>query len=73
MRGRTILSLEDYSADEIAYLNHDLDDGVNAGILDLEQLSAFPLWLEAREAAQSEASQSGSIARSSGTRRTMRS
>jgi dGTPase len=35
-------------ADEIAYLNHDLDDGLRSGLLDLDQLEAVPLWAEVR-------------------------
>jgi dGTPase len=35
-------------ADEIAYTNHDLDDGLRAGLLDLEQLDEVPLWRETR-------------------------
>lgn len=32
-------------ADEIAYLNHDIDDGIESGLLDEEQLEAeVPLW-----------------------------
>jgi len=33
-------------ADEIAYTNHDLDDGLRAGLLRREQLDAVPLWRE---------------------------
>ncbi len=35
-------------ADEIAYLNHDLDDGLRAGLLDFEQLEACTLFAAAR-------------------------
>ena len=31
-------------ADEIAYSSHDLDDGLDAGLLDFDSLSAIPLW-----------------------------
>ncbi|WP_139133195.1 deoxyguanosinetriphosphate triphosphohydrolase [Pandoraea sp. ISTKB] len=31
-------------ADEIAYNNHDIDDGVRSGLLALEQLDEVPLW-----------------------------
>ncbi|WP_287496955.1 deoxyguanosinetriphosphate triphosphohydrolase [Pandoraea sp. CB10b_02] len=31
-------------ADEIAYNNHDIDDGVRSGLLTLEQLDDVPLW-----------------------------
>jgi len=35
-------------ADEIAYMNHDLDDGLNSEILDFDGLESIPLWSEAR-------------------------
>jgi dGTPase len=35
-------------ADEIAYTNHDLDDGLRSELLDLEQLAEVTLWREAR-------------------------
>jgi dGTPase len=39
------------AADEIAYTNHDLDDGLRSGLLGFEALDAVPLWREvAREA-----------------------
>lgn len=34
-------------ADEIAYNNHDLDDGLQSGMLTLEGLASLPLWKEA--------------------------
>lgn len=37
-------------ADEIAYTNHDLDDGLRAGLLRLEDLESVELWREARAA-----------------------
>jgi dGTPase len=37
-------------ADEIAYLNHDLDDGLRSGLLGWDQLQAVTLWAEARAA-----------------------
>jgi dGTPase len=37
-------------ADEIAYLNHDLDDGLRSGLLGWEQLQSLRLWAEARAA-----------------------
>jgi dGTPase len=37
-------------ADEIAYLNHDLDDGLRSGLLDWAQLQDVTLWAEARAA-----------------------
>jgi dGTPase len=33
-------------ADEIAYTNHDLDDGLRSGLLDLAALDEVPLWRE---------------------------
>ena len=36
-------------ADEIAYTNHDLDDGLRSGLLGLEQLEDVALWRETRE------------------------
>jgi dGTPase len=39
-------------ADDIAYNNHDLDDGVRAGIFTLEEALALPLVAEAHEAAR---------------------
>ena len=39
-------------ADEIAYNNHDIDDGLRSGLIDLEQLSAIPLFQRHFEAAQ---------------------
>jgi dGTPase len=33
-------------ADEIAYNNHDVDDGVRAGLISIEQLTEVPLFLE---------------------------
>jgi len=32
------------AADEIAYINHDLDDGLRSGLITLEQVSVFKLW-----------------------------
>ena len=40
------------AADEIAYTNHDLDDGLRAGLLRREQLDELALWRETREAVQ---------------------
>ena len=37
-------------ADEIAYTNHDLDDGLRSGLLDLATLDQVPLWREVRRA-----------------------
>ncbi len=36
-------------ADEIAYMNHDLDDGLGSGILEPEELHTLRLWREASE------------------------
>lgn len=35
-------------ADEIAYVNHDLDDGLRSGLLTVAQLAEAPLWSEVR-------------------------
>ncbi len=44
-------------ADEIAYTNHDLDDGLRSGLLSLEELDAIPLWRDAhREVSERAAS-----------------
>ncbi|MDJ0789658.1 MAG: deoxyguanosinetriphosphate triphosphohydrolase [Myxococcota bacterium] len=45
-------------ADEIAYLNHDLDDGLRSGLITLEQLADVAVW--ARERAGVELRMSGS-------------
>jgi dGTPase len=42
-------------ADEIAYTNHDLDDGLRAELLTLEGLDGVALWREAREAVRTRA------------------
>ena len=39
-------------ADEIAYSNHDLDDGLNSGILELAKLDEIWIWGEARRIAE---------------------
>jgi dGTPase len=39
-------------ADEIAYTNHDLDDGLHSGILSPEMLEDLTLWRDARERAR---------------------
>lgn len=41
-------------ADEITYSSHDLDDGLDAGLLDPDALDAIPLWAEARMLAERE-------------------
>ena len=38
-------------ADEIAYNNHDIDDGLRSGLLSLDQLSSVALWRTHHEAA----------------------
>jgi dGTPase len=43
-------------ADEIAYLSHDLDDGLRSRLLGWEQLEALALWAEARAAVWPEVS-----------------
>jgi dGTPase len=35
------------ASDEIAYVNHDLDDGLRSGLLTVDQLEEAPLWEEA--------------------------
>lgn len=39
-------------SDEIAYTNHDLDDGLRSGLLTLEMLEGVSLWREARRTAE---------------------
>jgi len=39
-------------ADEIAYTNHDLDDGLRSGLLTWESLEEVPLWRAARDDAR---------------------
>jgi dGTPase len=34
-------------ADEIAYVNHDIDDGLRAGVITIDQLKQLPLWQQA--------------------------
>lgn len=36
-------------ADEIAYNNHDLDDGLRSGLITVDQLAGVQLWTETRE------------------------
>ena len=47
------------TADEIAYINHDLDDGLAAGILDFESLAENRLWREAFESTSDKANRAG--------------
>ncbi len=39
-------------ADEIAYINHDIDDGLRSGILDLKMMNKLVLWKVARVAVE---------------------
>jgi dGTPase len=41
-------------ADEIAYMNHDLDDGLRSGLLALDSLAAVRIWREAYERVSSD-------------------
>ncbi len=41
-------------ADEITYSSHDLDDGLDAGLLDPKMLEELPIWAEARMLAERE-------------------
>jgi dGTPase len=41
-------------ADAITYSSHDLDDGLDAGLIDPEALEEFPIWAEARMFAERE-------------------
>ncbi len=41
-------------ADEIAYSSHDLDDGLDAGLLSLAALEDVPLWKHAKDSARAE-------------------
>lgn len=46
-------------ADEIAYSNHDLDDGLSSGILDRDELETLWIWREARKIAEGRWAASG--------------
>jgi dGTPase len=46
-------------ADEIAYLNQDLDDGLRSGLLDAEQLGGVELWAEVHAALPRESRDAG--------------
>ncbi len=39
------------AADEIAYINHDLDDGLRSGLLNFKQVAEFQLWQNAEQKA----------------------
>ena len=54
-------------SDEIAYINHDLDDGLCAGILTLDMLAAQPLWQAASEQAKARSSDANSAVQLSQT------
>src|SRR5690606_19422462 len=41
-------------ADEIAYNNHDVDDGLRSGLITLEQLDDIPLFAERRRAVEAQ-------------------
>ena len=41
-------------ADAITYTAHDIDDGIDAGLIDPEALNDFPIWAEARMFAERE-------------------
>jgi dGTPase len=41
-------------ADEVAYLNHDIDDGLRSGLIDLEALAEVDLWRDAVDAVRGE-------------------
>ena len=41
-------------ADEIAYDNHDLDDGLTSGVLKEDDLAGLALWAQAREAVEAQ-------------------
>ena len=41
-------------SDEIAYLNHDLDDGLRSGLLSAKQLEELILWAESRREVEAE-------------------
>ena len=46
-------------ADEIAYVNHDLDDGLRSGLLSVEQLAEAPLWREIRAQVEADMPEAG--------------
>lgn len=46
-------------ADEIAYVNHDLDDGLRSGLLTVEGLAEAPLWGELRAGVEREMGDAG--------------
>ena len=50
-RNRTLEAQAADAADEIAYIHHDLDDGLRAGVLREAELEEADLWRRSREAA----------------------
>lgn len=48
-------------ADEIAYSNHDLDDGLSSGILERDELETLWIWREARKIAEARWSGVGGV------------
>jgi dGTPase len=57
-------------ADEIAYNNHDLDDGLTSGMLDPEELTSVTLWKTVTEAIRSQIPDvSGTMLKHEGIRR----
>jgi len=38
-------------SDEVAYTNHDVDDGLRSGIINIDQLKQFQIWKDAEKAA----------------------
>jgi len=55
--------------DEIAYNNHDIDDGLASGMITVEKIRAVPLFHEAYEAVRAEGVQSDRIVRHQVVRR----
>ena len=57
-------------ADEIAYNNHDLDDGLTSGMLDLEELAGVTLWRTVTDSIRSQMPDvSGTMVKHEGIRR----
>ncbi|MBN1151100.1 deoxyguanosinetriphosphate triphosphohydrolase [candidate division WOR-3 bacterium] len=55
-------------ADEIAYNNHDIDDGLKSGLIDLEQLGEIELWKETLSSVKKSENTSGKLLRITGVR-----
>jgi dGTPase len=49
-------------ADEIAYNNHDVDDGLRSGLITLEQLEAVPIFVRKRQIVEARLSGAGRAA-----------